>query len=98
MVSQQQLRFVTEGCLLSLKPLPLDGGLVSVDGILRPKIANKVALVISKITLPYSLQSRLTSKHSYPLKETGCVLLSTIWFINEEKGDLLAVPKLNILF
>lgn len=33
--SQQQLRFGSEGCLRSLKPLPPDGGLASVDGILR---------------------------------------------------------------
>lgn len=33
--SQQQLRLGSEGCLRSLKPLPPDGGLVSVDGILR---------------------------------------------------------------
>lgn len=33
---QQQLRFGSDGCLRSLKPLPPDGGLASVDGILRP--------------------------------------------------------------
>ena len=34
---QQQLRFGSEGCLRSLKPFPPEGGLASVDGILRPK-------------------------------------------------------------
>lgn len=33
---QQQLRFGSDGCLRSLKPLPPDAGLASVDGILRP--------------------------------------------------------------
>lgn len=32
---QQQLRFGSDGCLRSLKPLPPDGRLASVDGILR---------------------------------------------------------------
>lgn len=32
---QQQLRFGSDGCLRSLKPLPPDAGLASVDGILR---------------------------------------------------------------
>lgn len=32
---QQQLRFGSEGCLRSLKPFPPEGGLASVDGILR---------------------------------------------------------------
>lgn len=36
-LSQQQLRFGSEGCLRSLKPFPPEGGLESVDGILRPE-------------------------------------------------------------
>lgn len=32
---QQQLRFGSDGCLRSLKPLPPDAGLASVDGSLR---------------------------------------------------------------
>lgn len=54
-ISQQQLRFVTEGCLLSLKPLPLDGGLVSVDGILRPTESKKALCYKRDFETPFHI-------------------------------------------
>lgn len=60
---QQQLRFGSDGCLRSLKPLPPDAGLASVDGSLRPAAEKREGVPSQTLFWPHNTTVSSRSVH-----------------------------------